>query len=340
MFLSMLKRSNIGILGLLLIGLTGCCHSNFCPCEDDIVEIPCNWHASMKFGLNDEDSECVHWWEALEDSMLTALVEDAAARNFDVRLAESESCEKLLQAVNTVSADVAKSYVELRGLQSRLEVLQTNKKAQNATFALNAGLSDSGFISAIDQNENKQRLDTLLMQEALIELSINKTIFHLSTLLGYAPDELHETLSGCKNLPKLPSEIPVGLPYDLVERHPGVQEAKKAYDTSKNEQAFYAYQSKILSVLEVAESALAAFLYQGHKTHFLADVRKLQADSFQLTHDLHGKGLKDEREAITAFQELVGDEDALIQSRIELLVAYVNLYNALSSGWCIEHTVE
>lgn len=333
MFLSILKKNNIYIFWLLVV-LTSC-SSRFCPYEE-AIEIPCDWHTPLKGGITVENPACFLWWTALEDPLLTAFIEQSAYTNKDVRLAAAQSKEKMLEAVNAAAAEIAKNYIELRGLQNRLIVLQANIEAQNQILSLNEGLSTKGFFSVIEQNDNKKSLDTLLMQRSIIGFSVDKTIFHLSTLLGDPAEKLYDTLSLPQKLPELPCDIPIGLPVELMRRNPTIQEAKKAYDKSKNKQAFYNYQKTILSVLEEAETALAAFLFELDKNYYLGDIKSLKADSYYLTKDLYNQGLKDERDVLRAQQEYLMEESAFIQSQADLLNHYVNLYQVLGRGWEME----
>lgn len=334
MYLLKLKKSS---LLLALIGLTGCC-SKPCtpPCIDqEPIEIPCHWYSPLENGMTLEDPAEFHWWEALNDPLLTALIEQASFRNVDVNLAASQSKEKLLEAINTVAADVAKSYIELRGMQMRLKSLDDSIEGQTKIAALNEGLTDSGYISSFDRIENRRNLNALKEQKTLLNLSINKILFHLSTLLSYPPGCLFEMLSQPQALPKLPCEIPVGVPIDLIERHPTLQEARCAYESAPSNDTFLNYQKNILRVLEESENALAAFHSALSRIRHLENVRKLKADAHQLTVDLHGRGLKDDRDLLQAQQELLVEENALLEGQVELLISYVNLYQVFSGGWCV-----
>lgn len=308
--------------------MTSCCTTR---CYQKSVEIPCNWHTPLEKGVTD-DPATFFWWESLDDPLLTELIEEAIFRNNDIRLAMIQSRERSLETVNSIAAETAKSYIELRGLQQRLQILQTSLMIQNKIGVLEEGLSKS-YISSIDQNESKKNFDVLLVQKSLIELSIKKVIFHLSTLLSYAPGDLYETLDQTCEFPRLPCDIPVGFPMELIERDPAVQYAKKIYITTLNEQAFYNYQKKTLSSLEEAENALAAFFYSSEKIIYLENSKRLKEESYQLIKDLYDQGLKDEREVLTAYQELLIQENALTEGKSEVLINYVNLHKALSIGW-------
>lgn len=330
MFLSILAESNLYICLIFLIGMTSCSHTK---CHHQrSIEIPCTWETPLQPGMTTEDPAEFLWWEALNDPLLTTLIEKAACVNNDVLLAaESRSKEKILATVNSITSEIAKNYIQLRGLQTRLTVIQESIETQNTVLDLNKGLSNTGFISLIDYNENTKILESLQIQKSLIEFSITKLIHHISTLLNYPPGVLNSSLSLCQELPEIPNDMPVGFPMDLVQRHPLVQEIKKS--SRYNKGGFYQYQKTILNALEETENALADFHHGEEKIYYLDQIKKIKAESYQMTRDLHRQGLKDDHEELTAYQNLLSEENALIQGKIDLLISYVNLYQALVVGW-------
>jgi outer membrane protein TolC len=323
-----LKKNNLYILILCL--MASC--SLMGPYRDTI-EIPCDWQTPLEEEMTLDDPACFRWWEPLDDPLLTELIELAALKNDDIHLASMQSKEDGLQAVNRVAAELAKNYIELRGLQVRLKRLQANITAQTNAFALNTGLSQTGFINTSAQNESQKKLETLRIQKSQMEFSKDKLIFHISTLLSCAPGGFYELLSSAQSIPELPDYIPVGTPMDLIQRHPETQAAKKAYRSARNKQAFYNYRKKVLSALEEAENALAELHFSLEKTEYLSHIKKLTEENYQSTQELYEQGFNDDRDILTAYQEFLSDENAWIQSQIELLTDYVNLYQALWAGW-------
>lgn len=307
--------------------------SSPCFISQETIEIPCGWQSSSECGVNNNDFSCFHWWKALDDLLLTSLIECASVRNKDVILAKFQSKDELLKTINRVSVETAKSYIELRGLQMRSKVLNANIESQNEILTINAGLSNRGFFNLIEENEDLNNLNSLLVQKSSIELSIKKLIFHLSTLLGYPPGVLNDTLCQSQALPELCCTIPVGFPLDLICRNPTVQEVKKEYAATRNAQSFHHYQKIILDSLENAENSLATFNHARDKIHYLEKSKQLKNESYKLIDDLYNQGFKDDRDLLMAHQELLSEEDALIQGKVELLISYVNLYYALGGAW-------
>lgn len=320
MCLSMLKKNSVWIFCLMLAG---------CSAYKGSFNVPDAWHTPLIAEMTVEDPACFAWWEAFEDDILNDLIEQAC-KNPDVQLAMCAG--GALEAANKVAADIARSYIELRGLQERVEGIEKQITAQETSLELGGGLSGVGFTSTIHQNENAERLYTLFTQKLEVMLSINKAIFHLASLTTEPLDCLYDRLCP-KPLFNLPCELPVGTPCDIVQNHPGISDARKAYNKSSNRLAFFNYQKKVLSVFEDVESALAALRADQKTLCFLENVKDLKAENYQLINDLNQQGLKSDADLQAAFQELLSAEDAYIQSKTKFLIDYVNLYQAQGGGW-------
>lgn len=258
---------------------------------------------------------------------------DAASRNNDVLLASLESKNILIKTMNDVSAEIAKNYIEYRGLQMQLKILNENINAQSEILTLNKELFNRGFFDVTTENEDQKNLDSLLMQQSQVNFSMEKIIFHLSTLLNYLPETLLESLCQPQDLPDLIGDKPIGCPSDIICQNPSVKEARKQYEASRAKQALYNYQKTVLEALENAETALAAFNYETDKLHYLENAKNFKAESHQLTKDLDKRGYKDNRDVLQAYQEFLLNENSVIQGKVDLLISYINLYHALTSSW-------
>jgi outer membrane protein, multidrug efflux system len=140
---------------------------------------------------------------------------------------EEASEENLCDVWITLSAEVAKNYIELRGLQYRLSTLEKNVEAQKNAVQLNEELVGGGVISEIDSSQSENQLSILTAQKPLIELAITKSIHRLSILLGYVPGNLFDELALPCSLPMLPCDKPIGVPSELLRRRPDIRKAER-----------------------------------------------------------------------------------------------------------------
>lgn len=127
----------------------------------------------------------------------------------------------------TLSAEIARTYVELRALQQRKALLKNHIETQKETLQLIGSLATTGFLAEADIKTAEEQLLTLIAQKPQIELAIFKTIHRISILLGYPPCDLVEELKEFCTLPTLPTKKPVGLPSELLRRRPDIQKAER-----------------------------------------------------------------------------------------------------------------
>lgn len=141
--------------------------------------------------------------------------------------AHAEAIEEDLSAVwVTLSAEIAKNYVELRGLQSRFQLLLEKIEIQTLELQLNEELKTRGLIKTQDLNQIVATTSILEAEIPSLKLNISKAINRISILLGYNPGELSDYLS-CYEPLKLPCNAPIGLPSELLQRRPDIRKAER-----------------------------------------------------------------------------------------------------------------
>lgn len=132
----------------------------------------------------------------------------------------------------TLSAEVARNYIEIRSLQQRLELIDQNIALQQDKIYLTEELVSIGVMSQLDSLAVSDRLRSLVAQRPLLQQGIDKGIHRLSTLLGYTPEVLFPELQEHKPLPQLPCEKPIGLPSELLRRRPDIRRAERELEAS------------------------------------------------------------------------------------------------------------
>jgi NodT family efflux transporter outer membrane factor (OMF) lipoprotein len=132
----------------------------------------------------------------------------------------------------TLVAEVARDYVLLRGYQAQLKLTQSNVKSEQDTLELTKSRFNAGLVSDLDVAQAQASVATTLAEEPTLQIEIRQTIHALSLLLSQEPMALSEELSIDKPIPPVPSEIPVGLPSELIRRRPDVRQAERALAAS------------------------------------------------------------------------------------------------------------
>lgn len=132
----------------------------------------------------------------------------------------------------TVTAEVARDYLLLRGYQQQLALTESNLKSQKDTLELTRSRFNAGLTSDLDVAQAQANAATTASQIPTLEIQIKQTIHAISLLLGQEPMELAAELGKDAPIPPVPSEIPVGLPSELIRRRPDVRQAERTLAAS------------------------------------------------------------------------------------------------------------
>ncbi|TMQ71131.1 MAG: TolC family protein [Candidatus Eisenbacteria bacterium] len=135
--------------------------------------------------------------------------------------------ETLRDVVVTVTAEVGRAYVELRGLQEQLLVATRNAENQAATLDLTNALLEEGRGTELDTAQAKAQLERTRAQIPLIESTIRSSIHRLGVLTGRLPTELIPELEVREPIPRCPGEIAIGDPAGLLRRRADVRAAER-----------------------------------------------------------------------------------------------------------------
>lgn len=132
----------------------------------------------------------------------------------------------------TVTAEVARNYVQLRGVQRQLELTFSNLKTQQDTLDLTRSRFNAGLTSDLDVARAQAQVATTASQVPALQIQIKQTVHRIGILLGREPMALAEELGMPTPIPSAPSEVPVGLPSELLRRRPDVRQAERQLEAS------------------------------------------------------------------------------------------------------------
>lgn len=135
--------------------------------------------------------------------------------------------ENLCDIWVSLSAEVARNYIELRSLQQREQLLERHVKLQNENIHLMHQLLAIGDVSAFEILQAENELNTLLTQKPALEAEIAKAIHRISILLGQPPGDLFAELNCAKTLPIIPEKKPIGIPAEILRRRPDIRKAEQ-----------------------------------------------------------------------------------------------------------------
>lgn len=127
----------------------------------------------------------------------------------------------------TVVADVARAYVDMRGLQMQLAVLRQNIRTAQQSLELVQARFDRGIINELDVTLARRQLATFQSQVAPLAAQITAAQYAIAVLVGQFPEDLAKELEKPGLVPQVPEKIDAGLPLDLIRRRPDIREAER-----------------------------------------------------------------------------------------------------------------
>ena len=149
-------------------------------------------------------------------------------RQQEAAMANAEAVEENRRDIAiTLAAEVARNYLELIGLQRRLEIARQRLENQRKIFDLAAHAYHEGFASALDVKRSKTDLEVVEATIPSIDAQIKNTRHGLALLLGLQPVALEHELANLKAEIPQPPTLPAGTPLDLLRRRPDIRKAER-----------------------------------------------------------------------------------------------------------------
>jgi multidrug efflux system outer membrane protein len=128
----------------------------------------------------------------------------------------------------SVSAEVARNYFDLRGLQEQLRVAVSSLETQQAALELVDARFDVGRGTALDSERARALVKSTAANIPALEAALIRTRYRLAVLCGLQPTALDAELEPVQPLPGLRSVqlAGIGSPASLLRRRPDIQVAE------------------------------------------------------------------------------------------------------------------
>ena len=123
-------------------------------------------------------------------------------------------------------AEVGRDYIQLRGVQTQLQIARDNVRTARQSLNLTQQRAAGGVTTDLDVANASAQLRTTLSQIPSLEQQEAVLINALSLLLGQPPNALRTQLQTAKPVPPVPPRVPVGLPSELARRRPDIRQAE------------------------------------------------------------------------------------------------------------------
>ena len=149
---------------------------------------------------------------------------EAADADIDV------SRENMYGVMVAVAAEVADAYVEYRVLARRLEIVKGTIAAQRDTVGLTNTRLDAGIANELEVSQAQAQLASRQAQLPVLQAAQRRAENRLALVLGRAPGQPISELADASQLDALPksmTQVPIGMPSELLRRRPDLRQAER-----------------------------------------------------------------------------------------------------------------
>jgi NodT family efflux transporter outer membrane factor (OMF) lipoprotein len=167
----------------------------------------------------DEAGGLVTAWEL---DIFGKLRREIEASNLDA-LAAAKAREAVLVSV---IADVARAYIDLRGIQAQIAVTRKNIESARRRLEFVQSRFNQGITNELDVTLARRQLDTFEAGLGPLTGQLQSSRYALATLLGQYPETLASKLRTDGPGPRFPARIPIGLPVNLLQRRADIQQTE------------------------------------------------------------------------------------------------------------------
>ncbi len=149
-------------------------------------------------------------------------------RSIEASIADEQAQQEDQRSVLiSTYAEVARNYIELRGLQLQRVIANKNLDAQKQLLGLTQSRFQAGFVTDLDVARQATQVATTAAALPQLDAAIRVSIHTIGILLGEDPNALLAELTTTGPIPLNPPEVPIGLPSDLLRRRPDIRRAER-----------------------------------------------------------------------------------------------------------------
>lgn len=138
-----------------------------------------------------------------------------------------EATEYDREAVRVVvSAELARNYLLLRGIQAQLDITQQNRIISERALKLAESRERNGIATRFETSSARAQLATVKAMIPELTQHRNSLMNGLALLRGEEPRSLNEKLQPILPLPAVPKNIPISVPSELARNRPDILRAE------------------------------------------------------------------------------------------------------------------
>jgi multidrug efflux system outer membrane protein len=177
--------------------------------------------------LLNELTSPINFWQLGFDASWELDLFGRVRRSVEAAHAQTEAAlESRNDALVSLEAEVAQTYMQLRGAQALRQITQSLVDQQSEIVRLTQSQAKVGLASDLDVKSAVAQLAQTQAQLPQYDQQIEQSLNGLAYLLGEAPGSLAAELSTPAAVPPVPPTVPVGLPSTLARRRPDIRRAE------------------------------------------------------------------------------------------------------------------
>jgi len=127
----------------------------------------------------------------------------------------------------SLAAEIASDYLQMRGYQERARIQQAETDRQARALSILEHTAHVGLVPQGNAIQQRTQLAQARAQIAPLQAQGFMMMHALAVLIGEEPETLIPELDRDVPLPKVPPQVPPGLPIDLIRRRPDVRAAER-----------------------------------------------------------------------------------------------------------------
>lgn len=135
------------------------------------------------------------------------------------------SAEQRRSTLVSVLAELARDYVQLRGIQEQIRIDQANAKVNQDILDIVQTRAKGGLVTGLDVASAAQQVEGIRANIPQLQQQEIQAVDAIGLLLAEPPLTLSQELTVSKAIPPIPPKVPVGVPSDLIIRRPDIRQA-------------------------------------------------------------------------------------------------------------------
>jgi NodT family efflux transporter outer membrane factor (OMF) lipoprotein len=146
-----------------------------------------------------------------------------------IEAADADTASALEQSHDVLISmlgEVGRAYIELRGAQLRVSIVEHSLETQRDLLALTRDRRNAGLTTDLDVANAEAEVRSTEAELPPLERQITDDVNQLSQLMAREPDALRTELGAAVPVPPVPPVVPIGLPADLARRRPDIRRSE------------------------------------------------------------------------------------------------------------------